>query len=81
MINRVKGYRNMMGLTQKMLANKLNISPQALSAKENGRRNFNDTEKMYLLNFFKEIDSDLTMEKLFFAEKTDKSYFLEDFIY
>lgn len=74
MMNRVRGYRTMLCLTQKELADELEITPQSLSAKENCKRSFNDMEKIYLLNRFKKIDPNLTLEKLFFAEKVSKSY-------
>ena len=66
MSNRVHGYRNMLGLTQKELAKALNITPQSVSAKENGKRSFTDNEKVFLLELFREEDNDLTIDKLFF---------------
>ena len=39
-INKVKGYRNMLGLSQKDMANKLNISINAYRNKENGKVEF-----------------------------------------
>lgn len=64
--NKVRGYRSMKGLNQKELADKLGITPQALSAKERGIRSFNDQEKVLLLEVFKEIEPNLTIDKLFF---------------
>lgn len=72
-MNRVKGYRNMLNLNQTELSKQLGITPQSLSAKENGKRQFTDREKIYLLKLFRKVDPDLNLEKLFFAEKVSKS--------
>lgn len=64
--NKVRGYRNMIGLTQKDLGDKLNVTPQSISSKEKGRTSFTDKEKVILLKLFKEVDNDLTIDKLFF---------------
>ncbi|SEI59085.1 DNA-binding transcriptional regulator, XRE-family HTH domain [Alkalibacterium gilvum] len=73
MKNKVRGYRTMGGYNQKQLADILEITPQSLSAKENGRRSFNDFEKVLLLDLFKEIEPELTIDKLFFDQEVSKS--------
>lgn len=65
-INKVSGYRNMMGLTQKELARYLGITSQSYSNKERGYRPFNDEEKMKLKMLFQKIDSKLTIDSIFF---------------
>lgn len=65
-LNLVKGYRNMMNLTQEDVANKLGMTKQAYSLKENGKTPYNDKEKVILLNIFKQADPTLTIERLFF---------------
>lgn len=65
-LNLVKGYRNMMNLTQEDVANKLGMTKQQYNPKELGRRPFNDKEKVILLNIFKQADPTLTIERLFF---------------
>lgn len=73
MANRVRGYRNMLGLTLKQLGDELSITPQSLSAKERSIRSFSDKEKIYLLNRFKKIEPSLNLEKLFFSKEVSKS--------
>lgn len=65
-INRIAGYRAMLRLTQKDLANKLGISAQSYSNKENGRTPFNDLEKIKLKEIFTQIDKSLTIDDIFF---------------
>jgi putative transcriptional regulator len=65
-INKVAGYRVMLGLTQRHIATKLGISSQSYSNKENGRTSFNDREKLKLKRIFSEIDSSLTIDDIFF---------------
>lgn len=64
--NRIAGYRVFLGMTQRDVANYLNISPQSYSNKENGNRSFNDHEKLKLKTLFLQVDSDLTIDKIFF---------------
>lgn len=64
--NKIAGYRVFLGMTQKDVANYLNISPQSYSNKENGIRSFNDHEKLKLKTLFLQVDSDLTIDKIFF---------------
>jgi len=70
MANKVRGYRNMLGITQKELADKLGLTAQSISAKERGITNFTDKEKMELLKLFKTVDPDLSIDKLFFSIKS-----------
>ena len=64
--NKVKGYRVMLGLTQRDLGNVLGCTPQAISSKEKGKTSFKDSEKVILLELFREIDRELTIEGIFF---------------
>ena len=64
--NKVAGYRTMLGLTQKDIATKLDISSQSYSNKENGKTSFNDREKIILKEIFNEIDKSLTIDTIFF---------------
>lgn len=64
--NRIAGYRVYLGMTQKDIASYLNISPQSYSNKEKGYRAFNDQEKMKLKTLFQQIDSELTIDEIFF---------------
>ena len=65
-INKVAGYRAMLGLTQRDIAKKLGISSQSYSNKENGRTPFSDKEKIKLKILFSEIDGSLTIDDIFF---------------
>lgn len=65
-LNKIAGYRVMLGLTQRDIADKLNISSQSYSNKETGKTSFNDKEKIILKEFFNEIDNSLTIDDLFF---------------
>lgn len=56
----------MLNFSQKDIAKYLNITPQSYSNKERGFRNFNDDEKMKLKKLFNKIDSDLTIDDIFF---------------
>lgn len=66
-INKVKGYRNMLNLTQKQLGDKLGCSLQSVSAKEKGKTPFNDKEKIIILNLVKSVQPDVTIDELFFG--------------
>ena len=65
-LNKVAGYRAMLGLKQRDIAAKLNISSQSYSNKENGKNNFNDQEKIILKKLFSQIDKNLTIDDIFF---------------
>lgn len=65
-MNKIAGYRVHLGMTQKDLANYLNISTQSYSNKENGRRAFNDTEKIKMKVLFQQINRELTIDNIFF---------------
>lgn len=65
-INKVAGYRNMLGLTQKELASYLGITAQSYSNKETGRNSFNDKEKIELKRLFNKIDDKLSIDDIFF---------------
>lgn len=65
-MNKVKGYRNMLGLTQQEMADKLNISKQSYNRKENNKTNFNDLEKQKIKTVLQEIDEKITIDFIFF---------------
>lgn len=65
-INKVAGYRAFLGMTQKEVAEYLSISTQSYSNKENGKRTFNDNEKVKLKILFNQVDPNLTIDKIFF---------------
>lgn len=65
-LNKVAGYRVMLNFSQKDMAKYLNITPQSYSNKERGFRRFNDCEKIKIKELFNRIDSDLTIDEIFF---------------
>lgn len=66
--NKVKGYRVMLGLTQKQLSEKLGCTTQSVSSKENGKTPFNDREKIVILKLVKTIKPTATIDELFFEQ-------------
>ncbi|WP_233418613.1 helix-turn-helix transcriptional regulator [Jeotgalibaca dankookensis] len=65
-INKVAGYRNMLGMTQKEMAVFLGITAQSYSNKETGKNPFNDKEKIKLKKLFNRIDGRLSIDDIFF---------------
>lgn len=64
--NIVKGYRAMLGKTQKEMAEILKISPQSYYNKENGKVEFKDSEKITFKNLVKNYFPEITLEDIFF---------------
>lgn len=65
-LNKVRGYRVMLGLTQEQLGELLGCSVQSISSKEKGRTPFNDKEKVIILEVVRRINPDETIGSLFF---------------
>lgn len=63
---KVAGYRKMLGMTQKEMAKKFNISSQAYWQKENGKTSFSDKEKILFKNLLKSIFPNITIDEIFF---------------
>lgn len=60
-------YRKKLGKKQEDFANILGISIQSYNAKENGKRYFNDKEKVLLKNYINNnLGLSLTIDELFF---------------
>lgn len=53
-LNKVKGYRAMLGLTQEEMANKLGLSRASYTNKETNK-NFTQSEKLALESIFKSL--------------------------
>lgn len=66
-VNKVKGYRTMLGMTQTEMAEELGITPQAYYRKEKGLNEFKDSEKIKFRQMIKEIFPDITIEQIFFC--------------
>lgn len=68
-MNKIVQCRKALGYTQLDMAKKLNVSRQSYYRKEKGYVSFNDTEKMFLLETFRELFPQLTIDELFFSSK------------
>lgn len=66
-MNKVAGYRVMLGLTQKEMADELNISRQAYSEKERGNIPFKDSEKIILKDKISKTNQGITIDEIFFS--------------
>lgn len=64
---RVKGYRVMLGLTQKEMADVLGLSAQSYYLKENGRVKFTYDEMRVFRDRVRTIMSDVTIDDIFFT--------------
>ncbi|HEM4990629.1 TPA: transcriptional regulator [Streptococcus suis] len=66
-MSKLKGYRVMLGLTQKNMADKLDISLQSYNNKETGKTPFNDRERLIIREQVREIKPDITIDELFYS--------------
>lgn len=65
--NKIKGYRYMLGLTQKQMSEELGISKQSYHNKENGVVSFKDIEKIKFKKLINQLDPELTIDDIFFT--------------
>src|SRR5699024_8756854 len=66
-MNKIKGYRNMLNLNQKEMAELLGISKQSYWNKENGKNEFSDKEKI-IIKKIKGYRNNLKLNKKEMAE-------------
>lgn len=66
-MNKIRGYRVMIGLTQQAMADKLGITKQAYSLKELGKSPFKDRERLKIRELVREIKPDITIDELFYS--------------
>lgn len=64
--NVIKGYRNMLNLSQAEMGEKLGISKQAYHNKETGKTSFKDDEKQIFKNLLLPVLPNVTIEDIFF---------------
>ena len=74
MILKVKGYRNMLNLSQKEVGDMLGLSKQSFSLKERGKVKFTIDEMKTLKNLFSSINPHITIEDIFFWTNVTQSY-------
>lgn len=65
-INKVKGYRQMLGYTQDEMAEVLNISKSSYFLKESGEREFTLSEAKAFVAEVQKVDKFVTVEHIFF---------------
>ncbi|MBF0713548.1 hypothetical protein HZY83_02455 [Gemella sp. GH3] len=65
-LNKIAGYRASINKTRPQMAKILNISTTAYRNKEIGLTPFKDSEKVLLVQFFKDNGIDTNIEDLFF---------------
>lgn len=65
-INKVAGYRAMLGMNQKEMADFLDITPQSYNMKENKKRSFTDNEKLKIKNLLLDHFDEITIDDIFF---------------
>ncbi|MBS7108619.1 MAG: helix-turn-helix domain-containing protein [Streptococcus sp.] len=65
-MTKLKGYRVMLGKTQRDMAKELNISLQSYNNKETGKTAFSDREKLAIKMMVSEVKSDITIDELFY---------------
>ena len=66
-MNKIIGYRKMLGFTQTDLAKEFGISLQAYRLKENGTTAFKDSEKVLFKNLLIPIFPSITIDDIFLA--------------
>lgn len=74
LLNYLKGYRIVLGLSQLDMAKKLDISRQAYSEKERGNVSFKDNEKMEILEMYKQVNPNISLYDIFFANKVTNGF-------
>ncbi|MDT2849721.1 hypothetical protein P7H60_11270 [Vagococcus carniphilus] len=65
-MNKIVGYRKMLGFTQEQMAKEFKISKQAYWSKENGQTQFSDKEKQLFKNMLIPLFPNITIDAIFF---------------
>ncbi|MGX0341720.1 helix-turn-helix transcriptional regulator [Staphylococcus hominis] len=66
-MNKVVGYRNMLGKSQEKMAKEFNISSQSYRLKEKGQVNFNKNEMIKFRDLLREnLFPNITIDEIFF---------------
>jgi len=66
-MNKVVGYRNMLGKSQEKMAEEFNISTQSYRLKEKGQINFNKVEMVKFRDLLrKDLFPNITIDEIFF---------------
>ena len=65
-MSKLKGYRVMLGKTQRQMAETLDISLQSYNNKETGKTAFSDKERLKIKSMVAKIKPDITIDELFY---------------
>ncbi|MRE73187.1 helix-turn-helix transcriptional regulator [Mammaliicoccus sciuri] len=66
-MNKIAGYRRMLGMSQKNMAKEFGISEQSYRLKENGKVNFKKQEMLKFRNLLRrELFPTITVDDIFF---------------
>lgn len=68
----LKAYRQMLGITQEEMANKLGLLRASYSHRECGRVEFTQEEMQAITNIFKEHIPEITLDEIFFTKQVIK---------
>ena len=63
-VNKIKGYRAMLGMSQKEMAEVLGLSLRGYSTKENGQSKFDANELVKIQQTFKEKNLEVSLDDL-----------------
>lgn len=66
-VNKIKGYRNMLSMSQLEMSKKLNISETTYRNKENGKGVFNSKEMKLFVDLLKMKGIDEKVDSIFFS--------------
>ncbi|MBC8059298.1 MAG: transcriptional regulator [Clostridiaceae bacterium] len=66
--NKLVGYRNRLGLTQTEMATKIGIGLTSYNFKEQGKKDFKQSEMEAITTLIKQDIPDITMDKIFFRD-------------
>ncbi|MGM0214296.1 helix-turn-helix transcriptional regulator [Enterococcus sp. AZ109] len=66
-MNKIVGYRKMLGKTQSEMAKIFNVSTQSYWQKENGKARFSDEEKILFKKMVQDIFPNITIDEIFFS--------------
>jgi len=71
-MNKIKGYRNMIGYSQKKMSSELGISEGTYRQKENGYKIFNLSEVERFMNILYDHNIEASVNDVFFTTKPTK---------
>lgn len=66
-MNKIAGYRRMLGKTQEEMGKEFSISKQSYWKKENGLSSFSDEEKKQFKSLLLSIFPKITIDEIFFS--------------